>query len=101
MQWSPIGARALLSGQRELRLLAGRGDVGHCRWQVTHDLPCLDTKDAIARACELAISADVSARATGVIAAIHFDDQLNAWCEKIYDEAEQWHLPPERNAEPA
>src|SRR6188768_3372455 len=65
----------LLGTASEIRLRTGRRDRSDHRPQVTSDELRADAKSAVARTCELAIPAPVSARPTHVIAAIDLDDQ--------------------------
>ena len=65
----------LLGTASEIRLRTGRRDRSDHRPQVTSDELRADAKSAVARTCELAISARVSARPKLVIAAIDLDDQ--------------------------
>ena len=61
---------------------------------------CFDANDAIAKARKLAITACIRCAATRVIAAIHFNDELDAWGTEISDEAvTDRHLPAKAHAQ--
>jgi acetylornithine deacetylase/succinyl-diaminopimelate desuccinylase-like protein len=59
----------------------------------------LDANDAIAGACELAISARIRGDALSVIAAIDLDYEARAARIEVIDEAEQRDLPPKGDPE--
>ena len=60
----------------------------------------VEANDAIAKARKLAITACIRCAATRVIAAIHFNDELDAWGTEISDEAvTDRHLPAKAHAQ--
>jgi len=75
-------------------------DQSDCGIQIAKHELSAHMDDAEAQAAELAIAASIRASLTRMNGAIHFDDELNAWCAEVSDElAADRHLATEGHAE--